>query len=254
MNRMVALVLLLLVTKPAAAAPHPPAPVLVELFTSEGCSSCPPADALLKRLAAEQPVPGVRIIALSEHVDYWDELGWRDAFSGGVFTRRQLAYARRLGTSTYTPQMVVAGAHTFVGSDRRSATAAIQSARDEPLGEVSARWRPEGGGAIEVSARWPDHVEAQVLVAFVQDHATSRIATGENAGRTLDHVAVVRELSVAGAGTGTFSGRVTSPAPAGADRAVVFVQARDGGRVHGVAEVALRHASDVPGHPNGGQR
>ncbi|HET9594427.1 MAG TPA: DUF1223 domain-containing protein [Anaeromyxobacteraceae bacterium] len=252
MKRMLAFLVLATATR-AAAAPQPAA-VLVELFTSEGCSSCPPADALLKRLAAEQPVPGARIIALSEHVDYWDDLGWRDAFSGPVFTRRQLAYARRLRTSTYTPQMIVAGAHAFVGSDGRSAAAAVQSARDEPAGEVSARWRPEGGGAIEVSARWPDHVEAQVLVAFVQNHATSRVARGENAGRTLEHIAVVRELSVAGTGAGTFSGRVTSPAPAGADRAVVFVQARDGGRIHGVAEVELQHASDVLDHPHGAWR
>jgi len=167
---------------------------------------------------------------------------------------RQLAYARRLGTGTYTPQMIVAGAHAFVGSDTRSATAAVKSARDEPGGEVTARWRPEGGGAIEVSARWQDHVEAQVLVAFVQDHATSRVARGENAGRTLEHVAVVRELSVAGAGMGAFSGRVTSPAPAGANRVVVFVQARDGGRVHGVAEVEFQPPSDVPDHPHGAWR
>jgi hypothetical protein len=250
MKRMLVLLALGMATR-AAAAPRPhPAPVLVELFTSEGCSSCPPADALLKRLAAEQPVPGARIIALSEHVDYWDDLGWRDAFSGSVFTRRQLAYARRLGTSTYTPQMIVAGAHAFVGSDAPRAAGAVQSARDEPAGEVTLRWRPEGGGAIEVSARWQDQVEAQVLVAFVQDHATSRVARGENAGRTLEHVAIVRELSVVGAGTGTFSGRVTSPAPDGADRAVVFVQARDGGRVHAVADVELKHASDLLGHPH----
>jgi hypothetical protein len=235
-----------------AASRTPPVPVLVELFTSEGCSSCPPADALLKRLATEQPVAGARIVALSEHVDSWDDLGWRDAFSGAVFTRRQLAYARALGTSTYTPQMIVAGAHALVGSDARAARAAVEAVRDGRAGEIAARWVPEGAGAIEVSAHWPDGVDAEVLLAAVQDHATTLVARGENAGRTLDHVAIARDLSVVGAGRGAFSGRVTWPAPpARADRAVVFVQARDGGRVLGVAELALPRGIDPVDHRAG---
>lgn len=215
-------------------------PVLVELFSSEGCSSCPPADALLMRFLRDQPVPGVRIIALSEHVDYWNDLGWRDPFSSASFTQRQAAYARRLrAESVYTPQLVVAGAAHLVGSDERAARAAIAAAATETRGEVSARTVPGTAGVLEVAARWPDGIEAEVLVALVQGHATSEVARGENAGRTLEHVAIARAVSAVGSGTGSFSGRVVLAAVAESDRAVVFVQERNGGRIHGAATVEL---------------
>jgi hypothetical protein len=215
-------------------------PVLVELFTSEGCSSCPPADAALSRLLRDQSVAGVRIIALSEHVDYWDDLGWRDPFSSPSFTQRQEAYARRLPSgNVYTPQLVVGGAFHLVGSKEDAARAAIVAAATEPGGEVAASKVPDAGAVLLVTARWPAGIHAEVLVALVQDHAISRVERGENAGRTLEHVAIARAVYPVGSGAGSFSGLVKLPGAEEADRAVVFVQERNGGRIHGVTSVEL---------------
>lgn len=216
-------------------------PVLVELFSSEGCSSCPPADALLMRLLRDQPIPGVRIVALSEHVDYWDDLGWRDPFSSRAFTERQQLYARRLRAGgVYTPQLVVAGAAHLVGSDERAAREAIAAAAaGGKRGGVSVSVVPGSAGVLEVAAHWPDGIEAEVVVALVQAHATSEVALGENAGRTLEHVAIARRLFAVGSGTGSFRGRVTPAGVAEADRIVAFVQERSSGRIRGVATMEL---------------
>ena len=119
-----------LLTQPGRASSGETTPVLVELFTSEGCSSCPPADTFLKSLDSDQSLPGIRFIVLEEHVDYWDDLGWRDPFSSHDLTLRQAAYTRRLNVAgPYTPEMVVDGAYEFTGSDRARAGAAFEKAR-----------------------------------------------------------------------------------------------------------------------------
>src|SRR2546426_7678566 len=121
----------------AALAESPRTPVLVELFTSEGCSSCPPADMLLGRLQQSQPVAGVEVITLSEHVDYWNQLGWTDPFSSAGLTERQRQYAAALrGDGVYTPQIVVDGKSGFVGSDSQKALRAIAEAAKAPKAGV----------------------------------------------------------------------------------------------------------------------
>jgi hypothetical protein len=214
-----------------------PGPVLVELFTSEGCSSCPPADAVLARVVGGHGSRGPRVIALGEHVDYWDDLGWKDPFSSPSFSRRQDAYARRLASGVYTPQLVVGGRAHVLGSDEAAARAAIAAAARTTQGEVALRL---SSGALEIDARWPGRGRADVLVALVRDRATSRVASGENAGRLLSHVAIARTIGVAGSGAGAFAGRVPIGGVPDADRAVVFVQEPEGGPVLAAAEVALR--------------
>ena len=219
-------------------------PVLVELFTSEGCSSCPPADAALARLLEEQPVPNARIIALGEHVDYWDDLGWRDPFSAPVFSERQEVYARRLGVSApYTPQLIVGGRFQVLGNDLAGARAAVTAASSSPEGSIAIRVgsRSNAQVSLDVEAHWRPGVDADVVLAAVEDHATSTVTGGENAGRTLTHVAIVKSLNVVGTATGAFSGRATLERlqPLRASRVIAFVQEHGGGRVYAVESVAL---------------
>src|ERR1700730_7669529 len=132
-------ILLVLPFSPSAPAAGPDGrvPVVVELFTSEGCSSCPPADAVLAKLARSQPVQNAHVIVLSEHVDYWNNLGWVDPFSSPQFRARQNDYARAFGVeSVYTPQMVVNGRAEFVGDDFRRASAEIEKAANQPSATI----------------------------------------------------------------------------------------------------------------------
>lgn len=180
-------------------------PVVVELFTSEGCSSCPPADRVLEQLVREQPVAGADIIGLGQHVDYWDQLGWRDRFSSAAFTNRQRVYAEAFRVdSIYTPQMVVDGRREFVGSNASSARRAVAQAAGLPHGRVELSIEPGGPDAVSAkvgvsglpSPGKGDHDEA--LVAVTEDSLKSEVQRGENRGRTLTHSAVVRSLATVG--------------------------------------------------------
>ena len=176
------------------------APVLIELFTSEGCSSCPPADTLLAKLDELQPVTGVTVIALEEHVDYWDHQGWRDPFSAAEFTARQQRYAGLLHIeSPYTPEMVIDGRSEFVGNDSERALPVHVMVKDKSGDRISL--------AVNVDATKPS---GDVLLAIAETGLASDVVRGENAGRNLKHSAVVRKLSTIGK---LKSGEVFSAAP-----------------------------------------
>jgi len=184
----------------------PRTPVLVELFTSEGCSSCPPADALLERLDRSQPVNGAELIVLSEHVDYWNDIGWKDPYSSHEYSERQSAYAARSGRgSVYTPQMVVDGHFELVGSDERGAIEAVENETKfvkAPLSLSAVRFDSNNKLSVHVEAGplGPSTAahSATLLVAIADDTDESQVSRGENAGRTLKHVAVLRSLVPAG--------------------------------------------------------
>jgi hypothetical protein len=223
-----------------SAAPNS-TPVLVELFTSEGCSSCPPADDLLRRLGRSQPVRNADVIVLEEHVDYWDRLGWKDPFSSEVATARQTDYGDAFGGSqVYTPQMVVDGHSEFVGSSEGEALRAIGSASQTPKPAVHLKWVDGGMLAIAVdplTSAKPGEV-SQVYLAVTENMLRSDVKQGENAGRELDHDGVVRTLTAVGkvsAGSTGFSSTVAAPAAHDWNRsnlrAVVFVQEQHSRRV-----------------------
>ncbi|MFZ1012659.1 MAG: DUF1223 domain-containing protein, partial [Terracidiphilus sp.] len=175
-------------------------PVLVELFTSEGCSDCPPADRLLQELDEKQPFAGVEAIVLSEHVTYWNHDGWTDPFSLDEMTERQQEYVNQFRlNSSYTPEMVVDGTTQFVGNDVRAVTAALEKAATQPKEDVTianAQWG-DGGATFAVHAS-ADHNAR--LVAVLAANATQRsVSAGENKGKTLEHVAVVRVMKTFGA-------------------------------------------------------
>ncbi|MGK5740319.1 DUF1223 domain-containing protein [Micromonospora sp. URMC 103] len=173
---------------------------VVELFTSQGCSSCPPAEDLLSEIERDSRERGRAVFALGFHVDYWDYLGWPDPFADAAYTARQQAYARAFGSGRlYTPQMVVNGSVEFVGSDGRRAAAAIASALTEaPTAPLALAVADAGGGRLRVDYRAGRSSERAVVnVAVVERGLESEVARGENAGRTLRQDNVVRAFTAA---------------------------------------------------------
>ena len=219
-------------------------PVVVELFTSEGCSSCPAADEALRKLEAAQSVPGVEIIALGEHVDYWNRLGWKDGFSSPAYTARQRQYAQGFGSGAYTPQAVVNGQYEFVGSHVGDLTKAAASAAKSPRAVVALAAK---GGAVQVRVTDVPSATAptEVLLAITESGLASQVGRGENAGRLLRHASVVRQLTSLGrvGATGSFTARVAPALGVGWKRpnlrAVVLVQEVASRRIVGAAVTAL---------------
>ncbi len=218
-------------------------PVVVELFTSEGCSSCPSADKLLAEIERTQPVPNAQVLVLSEHVDYWNRLGWRDPFSTHAFSQRQSAYADSFRhDGVYTPQMVVDGHAEFVGSDGSRAKKAIAEAAAQPKATVVV----SGSDKLTVNV---DHVpggaDADVLLAITESGLRSDVRSGENSGRLLNHTGVVRRLTVLGqTHEGSFSTQANSQIAADWARAnlqaIVFVQDRKTKKIVGAAVSPMR--------------
>ncbi len=235
-----------LLTQPGRASSGETTPVLVELFTSEGCSSCPPADTFLKSLDSDQSLPGIRFIVLEEHVDYWDDLGWRDPFSSHDLTLRQAAYTRRLNVAgPYTPEMVVDGAYEFTGSDRARAGAAFEKARQGltiPITISSVKVEKNKLLVHVETSAVPEKVEVFAVVAL--EHAVSQVQHGENGGHRLEHVAVVKSLTRIGK---TEAGRAYSESVSldvhslsQAVRLVVFLQEPGQGKILGAAVEQFR--------------
>lgn len=230
MKRLAAAIGIVCLASPAFAA----SPVVVELFTSQSCSSCPPADALLGTLVRQH----ADVLALDLHVTYWDRLGWKDPYSLGAATARQWQYARDFGSNeVYTPQMVIDGTHQAVGSDRAAVLAAIAAAKQDAAGRT---------GVVLDLARTGDRLDIHVgdgtgagtiwLVGFDAQHVT-HIGGGENGGRTLTEVNVVRSLAPVAAWRGRAMD-VTAKPPEG-ERVAVLLQAA-GGHIFGVAVLPVR--------------
>jgi hypothetical protein len=198
--------------------------VLLELFTSEGCSSCPPADALLAELAGRPEPSGSRMYALAFHVDYWNHLGWRDPFSDAAYSARQRSYAPA-ANGVYTPELVVSGIESFVGSDRTRALRAIARAREASWSARIALTSNHAGRIGYAVTGAPRGVHLNL--ALVQPRAASQVAAGENSGRVLPHVNVVREFlqtELGSSGRGEWSPRF---AERGTEPFVVVAYAQD---------------------------
>jgi hypothetical protein len=224
MTRTITLLLSVCLALSGASATAGERPTVVELFTSEGCSSCPPADALLAELANRPDV-----LALSFHVDYWDGLGWKDPFSSRAATQRQERYKTLLNLATvYTPQIVVEGRWDAVGSDRGEVQRALDMARRDHANIPIALTVDQGKAQIKLSVV-DNSVPASVLLIGFDRRHVDNVKGGENGGRTLAHADVVRGVEEIGSAR-----EIVTPIPWQCDRVAAIVQARDG-RILGVA-------------------
>lgn len=229
-NRWLAVLSSLCIALLAQAAPA--APVVVELFTSQGCSSCPPAEKLLGEVARKP-----NVIALAYHVDYWDERGWRDPFSLSEATQRQAGYVRRLSRAgPFTPQAVVSGDTSFIGSNRAEMTAALAGDRDALAIELS-----QAGGTLSIAFTEGWRESMDVYVVSYRARATTHIGGGENARRSLEEHNIVRSFKRLATWNGKPQTMTVSLAsfPKDATHAVVMLQRRNQGAIAGAAALAL---------------
>jgi len=230
------------------AVAAPATPVVVELFTSEGCSSCPPADLVLQRLEAGDGVPGADVLALGEHVTYWDRLGWKDRFSADVFTKRQEDYTWQFhADSAYTPQMIVNGQAEFVGSDEQRARKEILKAAEGPTARLDLAIT---GDLVNIKATSlpAGAKDADVILAITESRLYTDVQHGENGGRKLRHTGVVRSIVSLGRIDNPKDGNYATQAHYHLDpswrpenlKLVVFLQSRRTKRIWGAGAIALR--------------
>lgn len=234
---------------PAEAQTGKKVPLIVELFTSEGCSTCPPADKYFRMLIEKQPIAGAEIIGLSEHVDYWNQDGWIDSFSAAQYSGRQKYYAaffKRM--NIYTPQMVVDGTHEINVKDGDKALIEIAQS---PKGQVNLEVSEDQENSVQLKIKISDLPKIAdgenrvVLLAITEDALTSNVSGGENSGRKLQHTAVTRYLKNIGAVAGAESADLTAEIPLDKTwrrdhlSAVVFVQETGSRRIIGAARIKL---------------
>ena len=207
-------------------------PVVVELFTSQGCSSCPPADAFLHKLAERDDV-----IALALHVDYWDYIGWKDSFADPAYTARQRSYARAANRRMiYTPQMIINGTDHVVGNRPMDVTDLIDRHRDDPERVTLSVGRSDD--ELTVTADANPRIKGTLTVQLLRyrPRSTVQIKRGENAGRTLSYANVVTDLAVIGEWDPDEPLNISAPLP-GEEPAVILVQHEDHGPVEAVARI-----------------
>lgn len=226
-----------------AQAPAANSVVLVELFTSEGCSSCPPADALLRKLDRMRTESGQLVVGISEHVTYWNNLGWADPFSDQAYTDRQNAYGRRFTLdSVYTPQVVVNGEKEVLGSDGAAILKAVASTgKPGPISlSIGSVVTQADAKTLTVTFAVVGHsrTSLDIFAVIADDAATSSVSRGENSGRTLKHVSVARSLEKVASLSDTKTLTVSIPNPGIVKgqpetkrHLIVFAQERGLGRV-----------------------
>jgi hypothetical protein len=243
--------------QPLQASADKHSTVLIELFTSEGCSSCPPADDVLTDLIRNQPIPNVTIVGFGEHVDYWDNLGWRDVFSAPAFTDRQSDYEKQVfhTGSIYTPQAIVDGRVQLVGSDSTALRRAILNAARVAKATLDLAVQMSGASDLiaQINVNIPSELTVHaldVVAVVVERNLATRVQRGENGGRLLKHGAVARTFVSVGAITTpqrTFSKSLTlhiDPSWKRSDLQVVaFVQDRTTKAIAGAAVGSLQHTA-----------
>jgi hypothetical protein len=233
----------------SGSADRPSSVAIVELFTSEGCSSCPPADALLRQINLKQTSAGQLIVGISEHVTYWNNLGWKDPYSAPGFTDRQSMYASRLSPEgPYTPQMVVNGRYQLVGSDGGALERALHddAQRDHLALRIVSSTATLSGVDVRfaVAGHLPQPLD--IIAVLTDDAARSNVLRGENNGRLLQHVSVARSLTRVATITQDVEESIQVPLPAGfqpgagtGHHLVLFAQEPHQGAILGAATMPL---------------